>query len=224
MKIADTSSRLRLLQLASQAFPTGAFAYSGGLESALHWGLAQTPEEATDLLDSLLRNSVAQVELPYFLRMFNAYEDEDEPLALRWSALLLASRESSELQAQDAQMARAIRRILAELWRHDFPSGWYPRTFAEGLARSCVYYGIGQQDAALLCVYTWIDQHATALSRLFPLGPVAGQRVVDALLRTVPEVVDHATALPDTEIGMNCPHFAITSAMHEAQYSRIFRS
>lgn len=218
------SASVRVLQLASQALPTGAFAYSAGLESAVELGAIKNEEDGVDYLRSLLAGPVKCVELPLFLRIHTAFAQQDWPLASELSAYLLACRESRELQAQDRQMARSLRRVLADLWGPMLPTAFAPHTFAEVIALACVHYGIRREEGVLLCAYTWVEQHTTALSRLVPLGPLASQRVVDALCRVLPDVVAEALSLEDGEIGMSSPGLGILSSLHETQYSRVFRS
>jgi urease accessory protein len=57
-----------------------------------------------------------------------------------------------------------------------------------------------------------------------PLGQSAGQRILAALVETIPAEVEHALTLPDSARQAHTPMLAILSAQHEAQYSRLFRS
>jgi urease accessory protein len=214
----------RLLQLASQALPTGSFAYSSGLEAAHARGLVTTEADGLCFLEGLMMASPPQLELPLLLRMYDALGAGRAEEAAHFSQVLLASRESREFQEQDGQMARALDRVLWAIapaaCNRDLP----PRTFLEALARAAQHYGLAREDTALLGLYTWIEQHTTALARLLPLGPLASQRVVDALLGLVPSAIARALAVPDDDIGFGCPTLALLSAWHETQYSRLFRS
>ena len=57
-----------------------------------------------------------------------------------------------------------------------------------------------------------------------PLGQSAGQRILQGLIDAIPDAIDHALALPDTQRQAFTPMLAILSAQHETQYSRLFRS
>lgn len=214
----------RLLQLASQSLPTGAFAYSTGLESIVELGWVRGEGEWLGFLTTLLETSVARLELPYFARMYDAWTREDSAEAARLSARLCASRESRELAAQDGQMGRALGRVLKELWPARVPEGRPFRTYAEALALATVCYEIPRNEAAVLLGYTWIEQHVTALARLLPLGPLASQRLLDGVLLALESTVLVGLSLPDDEVGSSCPRLAIASAFHETQYCRVFRS
>ena len=214
----------RAFQLASQALPIGAFAYSGGLESALDIGLLEGEEDAAELLGSWMEASLAYLDLPSFLFIRRAFLTDDIARASWLSARLLASRESSELQAQDRQMARALRRVLLRLAPSALPAEWMPSTYAEALARATIAYELEQEAAQMVLCYGWIEQHTSALCRLIPLGPLAGQTLLDSCLRRLPTVMAAAATVTEEEIGASCPGMALASALHETQYTRLFRS
>ncbi len=220
---ASKASRLRLLQLASQALPTGAFAYSAGLESIHELGHLSDENSCIDYLVGLMHSSVVHLELPLFMRMLTALAAGDRNAAAEHSAYLLAARESRELQEQERQMGRALSRVLGDL-HPEHCSNWTPTTFSEALAAACVIYQVEEDDAADLLVYTWLEQQVSALCRMIPLGPIAGQRVLHHVLLEAPQAVASGRALPDEQIGASAPLLALASALHETQYTRIFRS
>ena len=53
---------------------------------------------------------------------------------------------------------------------------------------------------------------------------MAAQRALSALLGRVPAWVEHASHVPDEEIGSSTPGLAMGAAWHETQYTRLFRS
>lgn len=218
----------RLFQFASQALPTGSYAYSNGLEALLDLGLLRGEESCARELTSLLRSTVVYLEIPLFSRMYNAARDDDRAGARRVSLYLLASRESREFQEQEQQMGKALHRVLRELCpeecRGHGAQPWVPETYTEALAFAAAWYGFSLEQATTLLVFNWVEQQVTALSKLLPLGPLAGQRMLDALLRVVPEIVESGLAVPEEQIGCGAPLLALASGLHEHQYCRIFRS
>lgn len=218
------AARARMLQLVSQALPTGAFAYSGGLESAQELGFLRTEADCHEWFVPWMKVSLGYVELPYFVRILRALQVADESAARLQSACLFASREGAELQRQDRQMARSLHRVLAAICPESCPVGHISLTYSEALARAARYYQLTEDDALLCCAYGWLEQHVSALSRLIPLGPLAGQKLMDACLKLLPELIERGRNLPDRELGASCPGLARASAFHETQYTRIFRS
>lgn len=221
---ARLAALTRLLQLASQALPTGAFAYSTGLESLLNLGVLRDEDDCKEYLCSLLSSSVVSLELPRFLLMMDAIADDKPAEVVRQSRLLMAARETRELQEQEAQMGRALCRVLDELRPALYRGIHPPETCMEGLAWASFWFGLSRDEACVLLVYNWIEQQVSALCRLLPLGPLAGQRLLDAVLLQVPVAIELAQQVPQEEIGSGSPGLALASALHEAQYCRIFRS
>jgi len=220
---ASALARLRLLQLASQALPTGAFAYSCGLETAHAQGYLTTLEQCTDFLSSLMQSTLTYLELPLFRRMRVAVRAEDWPQLSWLSAYLLANRESKEFREQDGQMARALLRVLCALHpKATLPA--QPQTFCEALALASCLFNLSDDDAELLVVYSWLEQQVSALCRLVPLGPIAGQKLLNGVLVHAPDVLAQSALVSDEEIGASSPGLAIFSSLHETQYTRIFRS
>ena len=72
--------------------------------------------------------------------------------------------------------------------------------------------------------WAWAEMQVGAAIRLVPLGHSAGQRLLWHIGTDLDSRVALAEALDDDEIGASLPGFAISSALHETQYTRLFRS
>jgi urease accessory protein len=73
-------------------------------------------------------------------------------------------------------------------------------------------------------VFSWLENQVLAAVKLVPLGQVAAQRMLAELASRIPVVVAIATTIDDDAIATFAPGFALASARHETQYSRLFRS
>ncbi len=60
--------------------------------------------------------------------------------------------------------------------------------------------------------------------KLIPLGQTAGQRLLLELSQRIPGWVEHATTVGDDDIAVSTPTLLLFSALHETQYTRLFRS
>ena len=60
--------------------------------------------------------------------------------------------------------------------------------------------------------------------KLIPLGQTDGQKMLSAIIEAIPQVIGHGLALEDEDIGYTAPGQGIASALHETQYTRLFRS
>jgi len=63
-----------------------------------------------------------------------------------------------------------------------------------------------------------------AALKAVPLGQLAGQRILQALVARMPPLIEQALAMEDDRMQSFSPMLGIASARHETQYSRLFRS
>ena len=73
-------------------------------------------------------------------------------------------------------------------------------------------------------LFGWAENLVQAALKAVPLGQLAGQRILQALVERMPALVAAALALPEDDWQAFSPMLAIASAQHETQYSRLFRS
>jgi len=222
----DDTPLLRLLQLTSPALPLGAFAYSQGLEYATVAGWITDEATARDWLGGILEGPLSRLDLPVLARLHAAWQAADEAAVRKWSTLLLAYRESRELEEEDVHVGHSLARVLvghgvskAEPWLRSSEA-----TFAALYALAASEWAIPRRSALLGYAFAWSEAQTGALSRLLPLGQLAIQRILSELVRAVPAAIDAAESISDDEIGALAPSHAMATALHETQYSRLFRS
>jgi len=139
---------------------------------------------------------------------------------------LLASRESRELLEEDQHLGMALSRLLKnsdnplfEIWDSEhLPS------FALMYSLYTTHWQISENDAVYGYLWAWCENQVAAAIKLIPLGQTAGQRILTQLINDIPLTVDSAHTLADDDIGATLPGLGICSALHETQYSRLFRS
>ena len=238
--------QLRLLQLASPTLPVGAFAYSQGLEAAIHAGLVHDERSTADWILGLLAETFARQELPVFAHVYRATEAGQPELVRRWNDVLFAMRASAELQMEDRHLGLALGRILRTL---DIPSPFepaarppldgqptpdppsaHPPTFTALFAVASAHRmappapELDLPSAMTALAFAWAEAQVSAAVRLVPLGQSAGVRLLAAAGPVIVAAVDVALGLDDDALGASAPLQAILSAHHEIQYSRLFRS
>jgi urease accessory protein len=215
---------LRLLQLSSPALPIGAYAYSRGLESAVHFGWVRDEAGALDWIQGTLERSVASIDGPILVRVHEGFRTGDTALVERWNAFLCAARESRELALEDRQLGLALARVLSE---HGVPGvgSWKANaTYATMFALAAVHFGIDALDALAAYLFAFAENQVSCAIKLVPLGQSAGQRILSALIGSVGRLVRSVVELGDEQIGSYAPRVALGSALHETQYTRLFRS
>jgi urease accessory protein len=216
----------RLLQLCSPALPVGAYAYSQGLESAVERGWIRDEASACAWILGLLNHAIRRLDFPVFGRLYAAWSAGDADAVRRWNARLYASREAAELQREDRHLGSALARLLddlgiqeAEPWRNTLRV-----CFATLFSLATVKWDIPLPEAATGYAWAWTENQVTAATRLMPLGQTASQRLLVAAGPAIAAAVADSLTLPDEDIGGAAPGLALASALHENQYSRLFRS
>ncbi len=222
-------SLLRLLQLASPALPIGAYSYSQGLEWAVESGTVCDPTSAHRWIGDLLELVVARNEAAVAWRLVTAAQRGDWPAFVTWNGWFRASRETSELRAETLQMGGSLARLAVELElldasARDVLARLDPVVLPAAFALAARGSGVSGDHALAAYVWSWLENQVLAAVKLVPLGQIAGQRLLASLGAAIPEAVATAMALGDDEISTFAPGFAIASARHETQYTRLFRS
>ncbi len=70
----------------------------------------------------------------------------------------------------------------------------------------------------------WAENQVLAAIKLVPLGQTDGQKLLSSAIEMIPDQVVIGLSLKDAELGYTSPGQGIASALHETQYTRLFRS
>ena len=217
---------LAALHLASPALPVGGFAYSQGLEQAVEDRWVTNMEQAYLWIRDVLCLSLARQELPLWLTCHRAC------LVCDWQTLeaanqsLYALRETAEFRLESIQMGHSMARLFRQ-----WPQGqtlleltqieWvYPAAHAALSAVS----GIEEQMALTAYLWSWVENQAIAAVKIIPLGQIDGQTLLHRLKVDIERAIVFAREISPEDAGSGAIGLAITSARHESQYSRLFRS
>ena len=232
----SASALLQLIWLASPALPVGGFSYSEGLESAIDGGQVSDEASAGRWLRDQLALSLQRAELPLLASAFKAWQRVDSAQIAeritelnRWSVL---TRESREMRQQTEQMGRSMTEWLRQRRPDDarvtLLAALRPApTWAVAFALAAATTGAPLREVLLAFGFGWAENMVQASLKSVPLGQSAGQRLLASLADALPAAVDAAIATAAAGDGARqnlAPMLAITSARHEAQYSRLFRS
>jgi urease accessory protein len=218
--------------LASPALPIGGFSYSEGIEAGVDAAYIATFSAANDWLIDQLHLSLARADLAVVAKAIAAWRRDDLDRIDELNNWVLQTRETSELRLQTEQMGRSmldwIRKqpsfhvnFQVDRNAQDFlKSPTYPLVFA--LAASSTQASI--RDCLMSFAFGWAENMTQAAVRAVPLGQTDGQRILANLAEHIPDAVDAAMRLQDSERQAFSPMLAILSSQHETQYSRLFRS
>ncbi len=221
---------LHLMWLASPALPVGGFSYSEGLESAVESGRVGSEAQATEWLLDQLWLSQARCDLALVAAAHAAWQEGDAVAVGALNAWLRQTRETLELRLQSEQMGRALLD-----WLRNGRCAIDPRlaqlaalapapTWPVAFALAAVLAGADARQSVLACAFGWAENAAQAAIKAVPLGQAGAQRLLATLVDAIPAAVDLALASGEPQRQAHAPMFAILSAQHEVQYSRLFRS
>jgi len=217
----DSLPLLRLLTWLSPAFPTGAFAYSHGLEWSVETGdVADEASLIAWLQDTLAHGGLWSDVL--FLRHAHRADPEHLPaLAELATALAPSSERRLETLAQGAAFRQA-----ATPWPASALTNWgdapLPYCIAVGVLASS--QGVAEDEAAIAYLHAATANFISAAIRLIPLGQMAGLRVQAAIEADSLAAAEASRAAGLDDLGTAAWAADIAAMQHETQYTRLFRT
>jgi urease accessory protein len=222
---------LAALHLASPALPIGGFAYSQGLEQAIEDRLVNDAQTAQIWIHDILMFSLAKQELVLWIQVYNAVSADDMQALDRLNTEILSLRETREFRLESTQMGQSLAKLFpqwpeAQHFTQQLKA--YPKTIAltytAAFAAICAASKVPLELGLTSYLWGWAENQVVAAVKQIPLGQSAGQEILHALKKSIPEAIAIACNTPADELGSAAIGLAISSARHENQYSRLFRS
>ncbi len=210
---------LQLLTLArwlSPAFPTGAFAWSHGLEQAARDGTVRDAATLEDWLDTVLRHGAGRMDA---ILIGTAHRAEEEGLAAL-AELATALAPSRERRAEAAGQGAAFAGTLRALHGWDLADMPFPVV----LGRAARLAGLPARPVSEMALQGFATTIVQSAQRLMPLGQTAAQGVILRLAPVCAEVANEAVTLGPEDIGSCALAVDLCSMRHEGLEPRIFRS
>jgi urease accessory protein len=226
----DPAKLLRLFAWLSPAFPTGAFAYSHGLEWAAEAGEIADRASLALWLSDVLANGSGRSDT---ILLRHAHRNAADPEALGGIAeLALASTPARERREEALNQGRAFL-LAVRAWDGSSVSSLLPATAPA--ARSNLPYAVAVgavaglhaiPEGATACAYlqAFTANLISAAVRLVPLGQSTGLGVLAALEPLVISVADATRDATLDDIGGCAFRSELAAMRHETQYTRLFRS
>jgi urease accessory protein len=206
---------LTLAQWLSPAFPTGSFACSHGLESAVAQGHVRDAASAADWIGTVLRFGAGRIDAELLVRAMTA--DPEELGRLGDEALALSA--SAERRTETAEQGAAFARTVAAITGRELAA--MPLPVAVGAAAAGL--GVPPQMVAALWLQSFAGALVFAAVRLVPLGQTEGQAILAGLRPAIRAVAEAAARHPGG--AGNAALGADLAAMaHEVQPVRLFRT
>lgn len=206
----------------SPAFPTGGFAYSHGLERAVHDSLIGDASDLRDWLSALLEMGSGWNDAVLFAESWRRSRDAGDLAEIAELAEALAgSRERHmETMLQGAAFLTAA-------------SAW-PNPAIERLPADCAYcvsvgavagaHGVPLRDALGAYLQAFASSLVQTAIRLSVIGQTDATRLIVALEPLILTVAARAGTSTLDDLGSATLTSDIVAMRHETQHSRLFRS
>ncbi len=220
-----------LLQWMDSAFPTGAFAHSGGLETYAQVDLVRTPGDLRHLIETRLDNA-AHTDMIIVHTAMSAHADDNRALVARLDRLCSASKIARETREASEKIGRRMLSSVLNLLDDEMLTfyqaeieagrcaGHHPVT--HGLAFAAL--GIEQRAALLAFGYALAANQTAASLKLMRIGQTQAQTILGDMAEAISEAVDTALARTLDDFGSFTPGLDIRAMQHEHLFRRLFIS
>lgn len=223
------SDLVRMLQFGDSMLPVGAFAFSGGLESAIQKRVVT--DAAT--LQAFTRTAVEQAARGDGIAVLAAHRaataGDLEELA-RIDALVYARKLSSENRAMSVRMGRKFTELGVEVtaaplllaWRGRIAAGGTPGCHPVALAANFAAQGLAARAAFVVHQYGVASMILGAALRLMKIGHVDTQRMLYRLNAEIADSYEVASRSGLADMAGFAPLTEILAAVHVKAHVRLF--
>jgi urease accessory protein len=224
----QSTTLLRLLQLASPSLPIGAYTYSQGLEASIEAGWVKDEESARTWITESL-GVVADFEAPILWRLLKAFSARDAEAVTCWTERFVAARDTAEFRAETIQMGYSLGKLVMDLKMGDETLRAMLASLSEiplptAFACAAEALAVPHESALLGMLFSLAENQVLVCVKSVPLGQLSGQRLLLSLHPIIESVSLYARRLGDDELCNWAPGLSLLSMQHETQYSRIYRS
>ncbi len=219
-----------LLHLADSAFPTGAFAYSSGLEGLACAGCFESGEALEQYLEAYAAQALSQ-DLPYLNSAYAAREQESNflpALLWEWDACFC----NQAMRKASLRQGKTLLDLLVSLYAHPDLFGLQvvleresrPAHFLPLLGFALAALGAELAEAQSLYVYLQVRDQISATVRLGLLGPRAAQALQSRLLAKAQSTLPEYAKLRHEAAWKTAPLLEVGQGCHQFLYSRLFQN
>jgi urease accessory protein len=224
----QSTTLLRLLQLASPSLPIGAYTYSQGLEASIEAGWVKDEESARTWITESL-GVVADFEAPILWRLLKAFSARDAEAITYWTERFVAARDTAEFRAETIQMGYSLGKLVMDLKMGDETLRAMLASLSEiplptAFACAAEALAVPHESALLGMLFSLAENQVLVCVKSVPLGQLSGQRLLLSLHPIIESASLYARRLGDDELCNWAPGLSLLSMQHETQYSRIYRS
>ena len=226
---SSAEATTRLLVWLSPAFPVGSFAFSHGLEWAVHAGRIHDAASTIVWLETLLEHGALRNDAVFATCAWQAAVVGDMKRLREVNELALATSGSRERYLETTAQGNAFVAIVRKAWltptlERLFQSLRGDAAYPIAVATASAAHDVALDDMLRFYASALIQNLVSATIRLSVIGHTDGQRVIATLLPSVANLARAAASATLDDIGGAAFQSDIASMRHETQYSRLFRS
>lgn len=218
----DGRSLIRLMTWLSPAFPTGGFAYSGGLERAVHDGLVRDADDLSGWLATVSRHGAWWNDA---VLLAEAWRTGCDPVRLADVAGLAEALAGSSERHLEIMMQGEAFVIAADAWPHPVIEclGRHP-PYAVAVGAVAAAHGVALEKTISAFLHALASQAVSAAIRLGVLGQRQGVGVLARLEPVILDISTEASRSTLDDLGSAAISADLAAIRHETQHSRLFRS
>lgn len=210
-----TAALMTLVQWLSPAFPTGAFAYSHGMEQVIADGGIRSGADLEGWLSDVLRFGAGRQDAILLSAALEPGADLDG-----LAEVCIALQPSAERLREVVEQGAAFARTVAALTGEAMPAR--PLPVAVGAAAAGL--GLDKRDVIALYLHAFAANLVSAAVRFVPLGQTDGQAALSRLHLLLARLADEAAAQGVEDIASAALGADLAAMRHEGMDVRIFKT
>ena len=208
-------ARLSLAQWLSPAFPTGAFAYSHGLESAIAEGIIKDTGSLEKWLADVLDYGTGWQDSVLLAEALRPTADHDA-LSDYARALQTSAGRLREANDQGAAFARTVRDLTGRLCT--------ARPLPVAVGEAAATLDLPAEEVIALYLHAFVSNLVSVAVRFVPLGQTEGQGVLASLHDRIAAIAVRAAKAGLSDISNAALGSDVAAMRQEAMEVRLWRS
>ncbi len=223
------AAHYRLMSWLSPAYPVGAFSYSSGIEWAVEAGDITDAESLRHWLAAMLIDGAGINDGIFFCQAHRAVSGGHDAALVEAAELAATLVPTRERHLETTTLGRAFMDVTCAAWPCPaltrLQSMWHgPVAYPIAVGVACAGHAIPLAPAAHGFLTAVTANWVSAGVRLIPLGHTESQRLLQVLEPLVVRTARRALAAGLDGVGSATFRADLASALHETQYTRLFRS
>lgn len=212
---------LALLTWLSPAFPTGAYAYSHGLEWAVETQDVRDEASSAAWMADVLMHGAGRSDA---ILLRHAYRASTAAALLAVADLAAANQPCAERRMETLAQGTAFA-LAAKVWGAPLLATLPGQVaYPVALGALAAAHGVPEEATVLGMLQAFAANLVSAAVRLVPLGQTAGLRILAGLAPSIAATAETTNGATLDDIGGACFRSDIAAMRHETQYTRLFRT